>query len=53
MEAAKPAVEAELARFLEENERVRGEVEVLVANAREEARLVEALKNQQVENRYH
>ena len=38
---------------MEENERVRGEVEVLVANAREEARLVEALKNQQVENRYH
>ena len=25
---------------------------MLVANAREEARLVEALKNQQVENRY-
>ena len=51
LEGAKPAVEAHLASFLEENERSRGEVEVLIANAREEARLIEALKNQQVENR--
>ena len=51
LEGAKPAVEADLARFLEENERSRGEVEVLIANTREEARLIEALKNQQIENR--
>ena len=51
LEGAKPTVEADLARFLEEIERSRGEVEVLIANAREEARLIEALKNQQIENR--